>query len=1021
MNKDELILAAKTLIAKIDRLETEYDVLYPELAEPDLAEEVDKAGSAAIRTFIMSKIAKLTSTPSDNVKLLESIERQLNDAEKDYSKILRKRDKLLTSTAPSEDRNFHLMKKKFVGLVNFLKQDFSAPPTYYEKDITFKKAKDQLEQSRTTSDKLINDLTLRISGRRDKQEVALREAIPALELSYEQHVKFREAAQARLDILNETRAHYERAIERKKALLQSVAPLLNLSKESLALIHASDESLALELGKLGELRKQITSLKTIFPDSPDVFLTNGGTFESMALAATNCLAEVKGLWPTQQDLNAQLTEFIQTIKQDLSDKLEHFTVIYKDVYRKIDEAHGDKTSIKEIQAKFDSIFSESKPNDVDLIVFLHDKSLKLQEMITKFEGSKTKLFKPVSDRIQEKINITKNSIDRVVDMMSRETVQFKLSSEEEKLVSEVQKYHSSLGEVKLATDPEILNAIHEQLIIKEGDVTTLISQVNERLIMHKAVKAVLTRAEASPFNFVELAKIINTSTADGKAIFVTLNQYLRSTNVDGFVSEPAFLTELSNHLELFNATGLKAIKEFIEPKTSPEANVLKEKLAFIDICIRKDIPYEPYLGADKATVIAATLQLIEWGLDANISMPTATSKTILNNETLCNALLVLKEFKIKPTAAFVDMLSVDLDKCELIIRKVNKALAVLRGPGAEIEPIPEMVEALLENVEHNDIISEKVSRVLPILQESGIKPTWKIVQQLLRDPNKCDVIEKQKNVRDETDGIKIELHTFKALLEQVLATDDKEVMKAMLAVQKHAPAHFGPWLLFLIKESPQLREILTKEDSTVIKNLPFIIPLFKELPPRMELYRVLKPAETIESELDKEILIASMKNKMQVRLEHYGPVFDALRNANLHNCALPKMARFMTKFSNELEQYFFQQERQNDMSRFRREAIPILLTNKSFEDKHADLNTLARAHFPIRNFGQQVVADILYFISGLFTWIAGVQAARNESTLFKSAEHIALSNKFRTAIQEVNASNSEDPTPPPSTLGGGGK
>jgi hypothetical protein len=1037
MNKAELIRAAETLIAKIDRLETQFDELYPDLINPELeytdsdlfdefAGKVDKEGSAAIKTFLIKLKSKIDAISDD--KSLVAIEHQLLDADKDYTKILRKRDKLITPTVSPKDpanlRDQILMKVNLVTITNFLKSDFPSPP-YYEKDTKFKAAKDAVEKSRTTATLLINDLIKGMGSRGEEEtevtrakRITLPEALAVLESSYHQQSLLRQAAQKEMDRLDKYFAPYEKAVQDKKLFLESATVVATLPKDSLALIGKSDKLLALEIAKLQD---QIKDLR-LFPDSVDAFFAKGGTLADVEVAARNCQAEVGAYKVFHEDLNTKYTKFAQKIAEDISQTIANFNIVYDDISRQIDASFGDKKALVALKTKFDSILTADKEPGVGKIVLKHNQALKLKAIFTELEASIPSLIKDVSKTLQDKIDITRAQIDGQIKEVEDKIVRFKLTSPEEKaLVAKVRSYKS--GQEHRIANPDVLKSIHATLLTRQGEFDTDIEELNRRLAKHTAVAAVLTRKDAgSQFDFAELARCINTSAADGKAIFVTLNQYLGSTDGGGDVSESTFTSQLADHLALFNATGLKAIKEFIEPKTSPEANVLKEKLAFIDICVSKEIPYQPYLESGKANVIAATLQLKKWGLDAYISMPTATSKTILNNETFCDALLVLKEFNINPTATFVDKLSVDLEKCEFIIRKVNKALTVLRGPDAEIEPTLEMVEALLENVEHNDIICEKVSGVLPILKESGIKPTWEIVQQLLRDPNKCDVIEKQSITQTDPNK-KILPYTFKALLEQVLATEDKDVMKAMLAVHKHAPAHFGPWLLFLVKESPQLREILTKEDSTVITNLPFIIPLFKELPRSMDILHVLKPAEMIESELDKMILIASMKTKMQVRLEHYGPVFDALRNANSNplDCALPKMARFMTKFSDELEGYFFQQDRHTPMSRFRREVIPLLLTNKGIEEKHADLNTLARAHFPIQNFGQQVVADILYFISGLFTWIKGVQAARNESTLFKSAEHIALSNKFRTAIQEVNSPSSEDPLPPPSTLGGGGK
>ena len=972
MNKDELILAAKAAIAKIEQMEREYE------GYPDLAETLEVKLALALKKHISKLLASATALPpaaevTDNIEeynaTLRLLSIKLTSANKDYDGILHRRKKVY---GDSRQRELIFMKQRVVTLVDFLKSEFSSYPLYYQKDSTFKAAKDALDESISTSSVLVESSIERVRGTSKQQEEALRDVIPILEEACQQQVNLRKVAQQRLAILDDKRARYEKAVAAKQTFLEDISSLLDISQESLTLIATSNEALVLQIK---ELQVQVEKLKAIFPDDPGVFLTNGGTFDSMGTAARNCSAEVSVLWQMSEPLKKPVREFIQKIKIDIARTFDDFKLVYETIYRQIEEAHVDKTAINAIKTRFDRVLIDPQVDGVDSIDYLHKKSLELKKIVTEFGRSIPSLQAPVKEAYLKKMGLIKSHIELEIAEVCGKAEGYRITSAEDVARLTLLRSHldGDRSQIRASRPLEDIMDRHRQLIASQEGIMPLIDEINRHLRIHDDVVSVLKVNVEDTCDFTTLAANINTSFADGSALFVLLNQYL---NQGDYVTEAKFLSQLARHLELYNPTGLDAIKLFIAPKMTPEAVVLKEKLAFIDSCTEKGIDYRPYLLMDH--VIAATLHLKNWGFGEHISLDTC------RNNSFSNAICVLQKKGIKPTPAALETLKSDISTCEMIN-------------------------------------TELMDKALEVLRTAEITLSWDIVQKLLAEPIKCEVICQQNTYRESQYGSsKIALNTFKGVLNDIVDTEQLPIIKALSAVGKYALSQGNTrWpnccmhsFVYLLKEGPKIAAILGQ--GHLKENISFLTPLIKLLPtaPLLSTYWKSK------GEPDGR----NPGGDFKAHLGLYGDVLDKLFEANQQPkaCALPSMAHFMWEFNGFLDGMVtgYRQPDKKDfiniIEQFRRQSMPILLAPKTLEEKKEDLENLARSTFKPKHHLRNIRLDVLQFISLLFIVIMPVRVAFNKSALFqqeRSEIHNQISD-FKKAYKPSKADDEPSGTTP---------
>ena len=858
------------------------------------------------------------------------------------------------------------MKQRLVTLVDFLKREFSSYPPYYEKDSDFKVAKDALDESIATSSLLADRSIECVSVPLREQAPAYRDEILILEQALEQQVKLRDVAQKRLVILDNKRASYEKAVEGKKVFLKDISLLLNISKPSLALIAVSNKALVRQIKMLQVL---VTKLKVIFTDDPGVFLKNGGTFDSMETAGINCSEEVRALGNLSKQPKKELIEFVQKIRCEIKTSSVRFNKLYDIIYKEADEARVDKTAINAKKDQFDHVVRTPQSNGEDYIEYLHNKSLELEKIVTAFEHSIPSLRAPVKDAYLKKMGLIMPEIANQIDGIHEKIDKYKVTNAEKEAWLTQLKLHLDAGRREVTSSFPLDSIVdrHQQLIASQAAIMSLIEKINRHLMIHDDVVSVLTVNTADICNFLTLADKINAPDADGSAPFLVLNHYL---DQPGYVTEATFLSQLASHLGLFEPKGLNAIKLFIETKKqTPEVDALNIKLAFIDNCMAKNIDYKPYLSSPD--VIAATLQLKNWGFERYISSDTC------NNDSFSHAICALKDNRIKPTEEALNDLKDDVETCDKIYKQPMKdALAVLKT--------------------------------------ADITLSWDIVQKLLADPMKCEVICQQNRYREsQSDRDKILPHTFKGVLNDILDIDQPPIIAALSAVDNDALSQPNTrWpnccmhsFVYLLKESPKIVAIFGQ--GKLNEDIPFLTPLIERLP----------QAHWLNSFWDSEGKSDGRNpgDNVRAHLALYEVVLGKLSAANLQPKAsnLPSISHFMWKFNGFLDgmvKKYDQPDKQdfkNVIEQFRRQSMPILLAPKKLEEKQEDLERLARSTFKPKHHLQNILLDVLQFISLLFIVIIPVRIASNKSALFQQ-EKSEMCNRISDFKKELTQRNADD-------------
>lgn len=249
-------------------------------------------------------------------------------------------------------------------------------------------------------------------------------------------------------------------------------------------------------------------------------------------------------------------------------------------------------------------------------------------------------------------------------------------------------------------------------------------------------------------------------------------------------------------------------------------------------------------------------------------------------------------------------------------------------------------------------------KALGVIRNNGITLTEPMLLKLKDSPDTCDVLCQQADLYQSTKSISE--GEFKSLINDFLKTDNK-VAQAVNAVFKHNPNYCQHGLLILVKDSPALKEMLCTE-VTVNSNLPFLKHVFEEA---AILGRI-----SLSSYFDK-----SLPDVFNGLLERNKVIIQSIQNANHKPHEIHKLATIMEKFN-----VFCDQEKNNlpSILSFRKEVIPILLSDRNMEEKKTAIDTLAHEHF--KQTGRLNI--VLEFFFRVFEAISSSKAAQYRGTFF---------------------------------------
>lgn len=308
---------------------------------------------------------------------------------------------------------------------------------------------------------------------------------------------------------------------------------------------------------------------------------------------------------------------------------------------------------------------------------------------------------------------------------------------------------------------------------------------------------------------------------------------------------------------------------------------------------------------------------------------------------------------------------------------------------------------------------------LLVLKKHKINLSEEYALSLASDLNKCEVIcqqnelykNSQKLITNDTSEIdkrirtdKIEEATFKALIEDFLQ-NDKEVTAAVNMVSKHAPEYCQHWLLAMVKESKPLQNLLNNDLKS---NLPFIKIMFDDALKHNSYLKKYFTKKAPDEGFDPHKWAAVV---MKRTLERN----DLL--TQLEAASVGKMGVVME----EINQFILNNRKPNtqenqaindSLSRFRREAAPILLaTNSTSEKKKEALEELADKHFK----NTSLLDLALEFLFEVFEKIAvnvfnSTKLSEHRSTFFSTQKVAALDHLrkgFEHSAAEVEVTDEE--------------
>ncbi|BCA95243.1 hypothetical protein TUM19329_16040 [Legionella antarctica] len=408
---------------------------------------------------------------------------------------------------------------------------------------------------------------------------------------------------------------------------------------------------------------------------------------------------------------------------------------------------------------------------------------------------------------------------------------------------------------------------------------TLYGELDDIVVVHKVAKSIADKISNSSLTDKDLAQEVNTSPI-GLKLLTALGQY-----------HPGLKNALNNNLDLFDAKGIVAIKEFVKyneasldtPIQKGKPLSIQQRLAFITILSEEKVNYLPYLNQNddkNKDIIAAVFYLKKQKLTELIT------KENLNNKPFIDALLVLKEHEITLSSIEAIALAKDSNKCAIISQ--------------QNELYKKSHESVTEDTSETDkkIISNKI--------ESG---------------------------------------TFKALIEDFLGCD-QDVIEAVNVVRLNAPQYCQHGLLMAVKESQPLRDMLNNEQN-LKSNLPFLMIILENSLNNNILYLkdYYSGSNSLRGVVTRNMLNALNTSEILTQLQTANSSKDPVFNVKKMGVIMEEINKFIMD-NRKPSSSQANRDLNNSLYSFRRETVPILLSSKlKPKDKKDKLEELADKHF----------------------------------------------------------------------------
>jgi hypothetical protein len=293
--------------------------------------------------------------------------------------------------------------------------------------------------------------------------------------------------------------------------------------------------------------------------------------------------------------------------------------------------------------------------------------------------------------------------------------------------------------------------------------------------------------------------------------------------------------------------------------------------------------------------------------------------------------------------------------------------------------------AFLKEMRQEALITEATLRnqvfceALTILKTNGIEITAEQIGYLSNNPDNCKLIINQNKYHREEHAGKFSEDTFKAILKDCITTDPT-VAKAYNAMRENSASakYATPGILMLLKENEILRTLLGHGEEKFNQNLPLLVPLLEELFKSSATFR----AESyIKDYLSDDI---SRKNLVKGTIDNdllpHNEFLTQLKTANENeHIDLPQMGKLMgdlNTFIENLRARLTSEEDKQALSKFRKAMIPILLTERTIEEKQGDVEALATEHFQAKKeLWQQVLTGLAKVFQTIISSIFGVRFA----------------------------------------------
>lgn len=448
--------------------------------------------------------------------------------------------------------------------------------------------------------------------------------------------------------------------------------------------------------------------------------------------------------------------------------------------------------------------------------------------------------------------------------------------------------------------------------------------------------------------------ILNRRSSASRKLLWDLNNNTEAANLLRIVgyyftpeNESTFLGALVNSLHLVKFEKLGLIKTFIEGREGDAVVEIRKRIAFIELVSTTRVQAFHFLNNPKAMSAATVLN--------DLNLQCFINHETLSNESFCNALEILQKHQIQLTESRVRTLLFDKNKYEIICQQSELngiATGIDRG---YVSLASDVFKALI-----NDFLDA--------------------------DASVAEAIYKVHTARVNPSRISARFST-----------------RFSTRIDPTAPNYCTPWLLVLIKEHKELRDLIC--NPRFEENLPFLMPLLQQVKESATLARPYM--------LDYLSLNAGTRTFGKERLlsiwlhQQDKDILKALQNANRR----PAVHRFtrMSALMRELNN-FIDVRADNALpadkiilKKFRKEAMLVLLSTDTVEQKKAKFENLAYNHFAHPKYKTNLLKDVLQFITGLFIVIMPLRYLLGCDSVFftgnKSEGHAEASRALENALR----------------------